>query len=165
MKALLISDSHGRDQYIERAIMKHYPIDRLIHLGDLESSESYLQTIATCPVEIVAGNCDPFSRLPRFKVIPFGRHQIFMTHGHLFDVRTGTERLVREARQMGCDYAFFGHTHIPCCHRHEGFTCVNPGSVSIPKNGTPHSYALLEDGLMRWIDLEHGEFDRQRLWD
>ena len=145
MKALVISDSHGRDQYIERAIMKFYPIDRLIHLGDLESSESYLQTIATCPVEIVAGNCDPFSRLPGFKVITFGRHQLFMTHGHLFDVRTGTDRLVREARQLGCDYALFGHTHVPCFKESHGVTVINPGSIALPKQADhKSSYVVLE---------------------
>ncbi len=145
MKALVISDSHGRDSYIERAIMKQYPIDRLIHLGDLESSESYLQTIATCPVEIVAGNCDPFSRLPKFKVITFGRHQIFMTHGHLFDVRMGTERLVREARKLGCDYALFGHTHLPYYNEEHGVMVINPGSIALPKQQDhKSSYVLLE---------------------
>ena len=48
--------------------------------------------------------------------------------------------------------------------RHEGFTYVNPGSVAIPKENSPHSYATLEGGWMVWKDLAGGEFDRRKLW-
>ena len=41
---------------------------------------------------------------------------------------------------------------------------LNPGSVSIPKNGSAHSYAVLEGGVMTWKDLEGGEFLRETLW-
>ncbi len=145
MRALVISDSHGRDNYIERAVLRQYPIDRLIHLGDLESSEEYIQMIASCPTELVAGNCDYFSRLPKYKIVSFGRHQLFLTHGHLYDVRTGTERLVRAARQMGCDYALFGHTHVPCFKEEHGVTVINPGSIALPKQADhKSSYVVLE---------------------
>ena len=62
------------------------------------------------------------------------------------------------------DLMLCGHTHVPCCHRHEGFTYVNPGSVSLPKQNTPHSYVTLEDGVMVWKDLVGGEFMRERVW-
>ena len=39
----------------------------------------------------------------------------------------------------------------------EGFWYLNPGSVSIPKNGSKHSYMTCEDGEMLWKDLETGE--------
>ena len=77
MRVLLVSDSHGRNQNMEKVIRKVSPVDLLIHLGDLEGSEGYLEAIAPCPVEMVAGNNDFFSRLPREKVITIGRHQIF----------------------------------------------------------------------------------------
>ena len=54
MKVLLVSDSHGRNQNMEKVIRKVSPIDLLIHLGDLEGSEGYLESIAPCPVEMVS---------------------------------------------------------------------------------------------------------------
>jgi len=65
---------------------------------------------------------------------------------------------------MPGDVLLYGHTHVPCCRRRGDITCVNPGSVSIPKQGSPHSYATLEDGVMTWVDLVNGAYDRQRLW-
>ena len=65
---------------------------------------------------------------------------------------------------MPGDFLLCGHTHVPLCRRHGTFTCLNPGSVSIPKNQTPHSYCLLEGGTMVWKDMDGGEFDRQALW-
>ena len=54
---------------------------------------------------------------------------------------------------MAEDLLLYGHTHIPCLRRHETFTALNPGSVSIPKDGMPHSYCVLEDGVVQWKDL------------
>ena len=42
MKVLLVSDSHGRNQNMEKGIRKLSPIDLLIHVVDLEGSEGYL---------------------------------------------------------------------------------------------------------------------------
>ena len=49
---------------------------------------------------------------------------------------------------------FTGHTHIPHDYTEGGVRFLNPGSVSIPKNNTPHSAILYEDGEVRRIDLE-----------
>ncbi|MBR6221199.1 MAG: metallophosphoesterase family protein, partial [Clostridia bacterium] len=57
------------------------------------------------------------------------------------------------------------HTHIPCCHRRGEFTFVNPGSVSIPKQNSPHSYVTLEGGVATWKELEGGAFDVKALWE
>ena len=40
---------------------------------------------------------------------------------------------------------------------------MNPGSVSIPKENTPHSYLMLEGGLLTWKDLEGGAFMREEI--
>ena len=73
----------------------------------------------------------------------------------------------RIRKLMPGDILLCGHTHTPCLHRHEGFTYVNPGSVSIPKNGTPHSYCTLEGGVIQWKDLAKGceVYDAHKLWD
>ncbi|MCH5351265.1 MAG: metallophosphoesterase family protein, partial [Clostridiales bacterium] len=52
------------------------------------------------------------------------------------------------------DILLCGHTHIPAFNRHENFTYINPGSTSMPKNGSAHSYLLLEGETFAWKDLE-----------
>ena len=47
-----------------------------------------------------------------------------------------------------------GHTHVPACTPHGSYVYMNPGSVSIPKGGSRHSYMTLENGLFQWKDLE-----------
>ena len=46
-----------------------------------------------------------------------------------------------------------GHTHIPANREQDGLLYLNPGSVSIPKGGSRHSYMTLENGLFQWKDL------------
>ena len=52
---------------------------------------------------------------------------------------------------------FHGHTHVPVCEQHENYWYLNPGSVSIPKQDSKHSYMIYEDGKFRWCDLMTGE--------
>ena len=40
---------------------------------------------------------------------------------------------------------------------------LNPGSVSIPKNGSAHSYMMLEDGLFTWKDLDGNSYKTYRM--
>ena len=70
MKVLIVSDTHGRHAGIEEAIEREYPFQKsLIHLGDAEGYEEYIEELAKCPIEIVAGNNDFFSNLPDEKII------------------------------------------------------------------------------------------------
>jgi len=43
---------------------------------------------------------------------------------------------------------------VPVCRNCGFYTYLNPGSVSLPKDGTPHSYLLVEDATLTWYDLE-----------
>ena len=52
-----------------------------------------------------------------------------------------------------------GHTHVPAKDSSAGFWYLNPGSVSIPKEGSAHGYMTLEDGAFRWKDLSGREYD------
>ena len=45
------------------------------------------------------------------------------------------------------DVLIHGHTHVLKAERREGYTLLNPGSVSIPKEGNIPTYAILEDGI------------------
>ena len=151
MKVLIISDTHGRDKWLNQVIEKERGLDRIIHLGDLEGAEDYLETIAPCPVEIVSGNNDFFTDYPREKIIEISGYRIFLTHGHYYGVSFGRERLAEIARMQGCQMAMYGHTHCPEIDEVEGIRVINPGSLAYPRqeNRKP-SYIVMEtDGMGR----------------
>ena len=90
--------------------------------------------------------------------------RVLLTHGHGQGVSFGTEQLARVARQNGCTIALHGHTHIPAWERFgEDNLYLNPGSVSIPKEGSAHSYMVLEGDLAVWKDLDGQEYHREIL--
>ena len=151
MKVLIISDSHGRDKWLDYVIENEKGLDRIIHLGDLEGSEEHLETIAPCPVEIISGNNDYFAEYPREKVIQISGHKILLTHGHYYGVSFGRERLAGAARMLGCSMAMYGHTHCPEIDEVNGIRVINPGSLAYPRqeNRKP-SYIIMEtDGMGR----------------
>lgn len=145
MKILVISDSHGKNGRMELAVEQESPLDRIIHLGDLEGGEDLLEAIAPCPVEIVCGNNDFFSPYPREKVIEVDGIRIFMCHGHNYGVSMGLERLAEAARMRNCTIAMFGHTHCPVISEVGNIKVVNPGSISYPRqeNRRP-SYIVMD---------------------
>ena len=49
MKILVVSDTHGHDENLMRALQRELPIDALIHWGDLEGSEEYIPEAVECP--------------------------------------------------------------------------------------------------------------------
>ena len=55
------------------------------------------------------------------------------------------------------DLLLCGHIHVPVCDERDGYVYLNPGSVSLPKENTPHSYMTLEDGVFTWKDVTTGE--------
>ena len=72
---------------------------------------------------------------------------IFLTHGHIF--HEGHLPMLKKG-----DILLHGHTHVPVCREHEQYVYMNPGSVSIPKEGSAHGYMLYEDGRFCWKALE-----------
>ena len=40
MKVLIVSDTHGHDENLERAVMMETPFDMLVHCGDVEGREN-----------------------------------------------------------------------------------------------------------------------------
>lgn len=145
MKVLIVSDSHGRVGNLEKVIQKTGPLDLMLHLGDFESGEEYISSLAACPVEFVAGNNDFFADVPKEKIIVLGRHTILMTHGHRYGVNFGTGRIKEAALQQEADIVLFGHTHRPLIDLSTGVWAVNPGSISQPRqeNGKP-SFILMD---------------------
>lgn len=145
MKILVVSDTHSRHQNLKAILRRVTDIDLMIHLGDAEGCEEYIETLAGCPLEIVAGNNDFFSDLEREKEIEVRGYKILLTHGHYYYVAMGIEDLRKEALGRGMDIVMFGHTHRPFLDYGKGITMLNPGSVSYPRqDGHRPSYALME---------------------
>ena len=103
----------------------------------------------------VRGNCDTevdqmvlsFPVLADYAVLWLDGKAVYATHGHNYN----EEKLPPLADG---DILLNGHTHVPKCTDHGNYTYMNPGSVSIPKENSPHSYMIYENGKFLWKDLE-----------
>ena len=117
----------------------------LVHCGDVEGREFYIEALAECPCSIVSGNNDFFSDLPREEVIDIEENKVLVTHGHYYGVSMAFDQLADAAKQRGCNAAFFGHIHMPVLETEDGVLLVNPGSLAFPRQrGRRPSYAVLE---------------------
>lgn len=145
MKILIVSDSHGRTNYLEKVMNKIGTIDLLIHLGDIEGSEDYIEAISDCDVIMISGNNDYFASLEREKLIEVGKYKIFLTHGHMYQVNFGTEMIKGKARELGAQIVMFGHTHRPLIDTVGDVIAINPGSISLPRQeGHIPTYIIME---------------------
>ena len=147
MRILVVSDTHRKHDNLDIVIERVMP-DRIYHLGDGEGCEDYIEAVAECPLEIVRGNCDgevdqmvlDFPIMADYAVLTEGERLIYATHGHIYN-----ENNLPPLSEG--DVLIHGHTHVLKAERREGYTLLNPGSVSIPKEGNIPTYAILEDGI------------------
>jgi putative phosphoesterase len=102
----------------------------------------------------IRGNCDTevdqmvldFNVMSEQAFLFVNDRSIMITHGHKLDEKN------IPALKDG-DYLLCGHTHVPKYEQKEGYTYLNPGSVSIPKENSAHSYMVLEDQFY-WKNLD-----------
>lgn len=122
MRALIMSDSHNVGLRLRNTLEEAWkqagpgPIDWYIHCGDGgEELEDLRELIVTRDPRanfcVVKGNCDFDSELPAFAVILMGGMRVFVTHGHLYRVKSGLMPLGYAAEERGCEIALYGHTH------------------------------------------------------
>ena len=147
MNVMVVSDTHGRDFNLLRAIeleSKEEKIDLLLHLGDLCGLEGMLHTIAGCPVHYVAGNCDGVLQ-PSEKLIEIDGIKAYMTHGHRLQVGGSLLRMEYTTKEKGAYIGFYGHTHVPRIdYCDSGVVLVNPGSIERPRqSGFRPSYIMM----------------------
>jgi putative phosphoesterase len=165
MKLLIASDIHG-DAVCCQAMLDAFAreqAEKLLILGDIlyhgprnDLPKEY------APKEVIAmlnplaesiicvrGNCDgevddmvlDFPVLAEYAIISdnsLGSNIIFATHGHHYNA----SKLPK--LKMG-DILLHGHTHVPTFEKVDGIFVVNPGSVSIPKENSEHSYIIFEN--------------------
>ena len=132
MKILLVSDTHGKDYYLEEALEIEKP-DFLCHMGDLEGSEDYIRRITKCPVAMISGNNDFWTDLNPEVTFELHGFRIFMTHGHYYYAHSGNEQLKSAGRRNKADSVLFGHTHRPTLEIDEDIIVANPGSLTYPR--------------------------------
>lgn len=158
MKVLIVSDTHGRDENLEEAVLREAPFDYLIHCGDVEGREIFIEALAECPCTIVAGNNDFFTDLSNEEEILLEGYKILVTHGHYYFVSGDHDRLTAKAQERGCQIAMYGHTHMPVAEEENGILVINPGSLTFPRQcGRRPSYAVmeLEEGKRPRVEIKY----------
>ncbi|MBP1048433.1 metallophosphoesterase [Enterococcus sp. BWM-S5] len=144
MKYLVVSDNHG-DRDILVQLVNHYKgqVDAMFHCGDSElEATDHLWDYFTA---VVKGNCDYGPGYPETAIKDTGEDVVFMTHGHLSNVRFGLTQLALQAEEAGATIALFGHTHEIGCEMHQGRLFLNPGSIRQPRGPIQiQSYAIIE---------------------
>lgn len=172
MKWMIASDLHGSAYYCRKMLeaFEREGADRLFLLGNLlyhgprndlprEYAPKEVIPLLNGKKEkllCVRGNCDAevdqmvleFPVLADYAVLPVGQRLIYATHGHIYHVKN------LPPLAPG-DVLLHGHTHVPAWTEFgQGNLYLNPGSVSIPKENSPHSYMTLEGNTMQWKELE-----------
>ncbi len=145
MKILIVSDTHRYNANYLKVVEKTGPLDMVVHCGDVEGSELVISQAAGCPVEMVQGNNDFFSELPREKEFMVGQYKVWLTHGHNYYIAMNSDVIKQEAKAREVDIVMCGHTHKPVVDIGSGLTLINPGSISYPRqdNRKP-SYIIME---------------------
>lgn len=171
MLLFIASDIHGSAVWCEKmlAAFDASGAEKLVLLGDIlyhgprnDLPDGYapkrvIELLRPYAPQIlcVRGNCEAevdqmvlnFPVLADTALLFFGGKTIYATHGH----HAGPDNLPPLAQGS---ILLSGHTHVPMDEVRDGIRCLNPGSVSIPKNGSAHSYLLLDDaGNAVWKEL------------
>ncbi|MDO5100115.1 MAG: phosphodiesterase [Eubacteriales bacterium] len=174
MKWMIASDLHGSAYYTKK-LLEAYRLeqaDRLLLLGDLlyhgprndlprdYAPKQVIELLNQHKQDIVAvrGNCEAevdqmvleFPVMADFCLFSGRKHMLLATHGHIYNVDN-----VPQLRSS--DILLHGHTHIPALEQHAHCIYMNPGSMTLPKNGSHHGYMIWEDDCFYWKDAESGE--------
>ena len=171
MKLFIASDIHGSSYYCRQMIdsFEREKADKMLLLGDMlyhgprndlpkeYNPKAVIEMLNALKDRIlcVRGNCDTevdqmvlsFPVLADYCVIFDGIKTIYATHGHVYNL----ENLPPLSKG---DILLHGHTHVPVCVEKDGYTYMNPGSVSIPKQESHHGYMVLENGTFFWKDFD-----------
>lgn len=177
---MIASDIHGSEYYCEKLLDRYREekADKLILLGDIlyhgprndlpkgYNPKGVIQLLNQFKEEIlcVRGNCEAevdqmvleFSVLSDSMILYLDNRMVFATHGHVFN----KENLPKLKKG---DILLHGHTHVQALEECNGYLYLNPGSVSIPKNGNEHSYMVYENATYTIKNLEGKEINSMKV--
>ena len=170
MKLIIASDIHGSAFWCNKLmelVQTEHP-DKLILLGDLlyhgprndlpkdYAPKQVIPMLSRYKDKIIAvrGNCEaevdqmvlPFPCMADFSQLYADGTLLYLTHGHHHNP-DNLPPLPEGAVFLS------GHTHVKIDEDHNGIRCLNPGSVSIPKDGS-HSCLKYENGEFTFCLLE-----------
>lgn len=163
MKYLAVSDNHGKRQILVELLERYQgKADCFFHCGDseLDAGDELWKTYL-----VVKGNCDYTSGYPNSVVENTGMDTVFMTHGHLSNVRFGLTQLALQAEEVKANLVLFGHTHQLGCEMHKGVLFLNPGSVSQPRGQILiPAYAIIESSE-DYFEVQYYRSNHKKLED
>ncbi|RUL51121.1 metallophosphoesterase [Lysinibacillus antri] len=147
MKLLVMSDTHGDAEVINRVRKAHENVDAIIHCGDSELpfDHPYLEG-----VKKVRGNCDRDTRFPEEELFEWNDVKVFIAHGHLLNVKATTMNLLYRTKELEANAAFFGHSHVLGAELVDNILFVNPGSLLKPRGIAEKSYVIVEFQDGKW---------------
>ena len=173
MKLMIASDIHGSAYYNDLLVdrFREEKPDKLLLLGDIlyhgprnDLPAEYVPKRVLASLNelkdrilCVRGNCDgdvdqmvlEFPIMADYLYMYIEGIEIYASHGHIYN---------QNKPLPGLKGIFLcGHTHVPLIEKHDDFVYLNPGSVSIPKDGSRHSYMIFENREFLWKDLENKE--------
>ena len=139
-KLVVVSDSHGTSQLVNKIEQWNKDADLFIHCGDLEDDPALFDHWI-----FARGNNDffPAVNMKDQQIIKVGEHRLMVVHSHRCSYMNRENELVRMAQQNECDIVCFGHTHCSMIKRIHGVLLINPGSTWSPRDGKEPSYAIL----------------------
>jgi len=143
MKIAVMSDTHGNVQLAVKALKQNGRVDRLIHLGDHYRDGAAIGVGTRLHVDAISGNTDISSEqwAEREKILELDGVRILITHGDIYKVKLGIDRLLEKAIEEDVQAVLFGHTHLPMKQRIGNILFLNPGCIL--SNNSSNSYALL----------------------
>ena len=180
MKIMFASDIHGSAYYCRKMldIYSESGAGRLVILGDLlyhgprnDLPKEYApkEVIALLnehknKIYAVRGNCEAevdqmvleFPVMADYCILSVDGRTFYATHGHIYN----QDNL--PPLQEG-DILIHGHTHVLKAQQMDGYILLNPGSVSIPKEGNPATYAVLENSIFTIKDFDGNTVREMRL--
>ena len=177
MKYLFASDIHGSAYYCRKLLdaFREEQAERLVLLGDLlyhgprndlprEYAPKEVIALLNDKIYAVRGNCEAevdqmvleFPVMADYCILSVDGRTFYATHGHIYN----QDNL--PPLQEG-DILIHGHTHVLKAQQMDGYILLNPGSVSIPKEGNPATYAVLENSIFTIKDFDGNTVREMRL--
>lgn len=133
MKILVMSDSHGKEEYVYTILNENRDASIIIHLGDgerdIDLSLREIPGITRKKFFAVKGNCDFMSSLPTTTYENICGHKFYITHGYAQHVKMGISEIFIDAKNNEREVVLFGHTHRPYYEEKDGIYIFNPGAV------------------------------------
>lgn len=143
MKILAFADSHTDIDTMFCVVTKESP-DMVVHLGDhIADGMDLKNRFNDIPMHLVSGNTDGTYNNINEKFLNISNKQLFITHGHLYNVKSGMAEIYRKGSDIGADVVLFGHTHKPYLSYAGGIWLMNPGRIGRKSIRTHATYGIV----------------------